>query len=142
VCAFGRFSFSFFGDQVPEYPGKLFFFCETEAAEGGETPITLSHVVYERMLKEWPEFVAQLQDKGLLYTRNLADGDDLTSAIGRGWQSTFLTEDRVEAEKRFCQNNQTKSSPDLSLSLSLTLTLPHTDRQTPTRRICLRKKQT
>jgi hypothetical protein len=86
--------------QVPEYPGKLFFFCETEAAEGGETPITLSHVVYERMLKEWPEFVAQLQDKGLLYTRNLADGDDLTSAIGRGWQSTFLTEDRVEAEKR------------------------------------------
>ncbi len=119
MCGRGGFFCFFFGDQVPEYPGKLFFFCEIEAAEGGETPIVLSHVVYERMLKEWPEFVAQLQDKGLLYTRNLTDGDDLTSAIGRGWQSTFLTEDRVEAEKRFCQNKQAKSSPDPSLSLSL-----------------------
>ncbi|CAM6049550.1 unnamed protein product [Sphagnum compactum] len=86
--------------QVPEYPGKLFFYCEVEPAEGGETPILLSHLIYERMAKEWPEFVEKLQKEGVLYTRVLPEGDDLSSAIGRGWQSTFLTTDRLEAEKR------------------------------------------
>jgi len=85
---------------VPEYPEKLFFYCEVEPAEGGETPILLSHLIYERMAKEWPEFVEKLQKEGVLYTRVLPEGDDLSSAIGRGWQSTFLTTDRLEAEKR------------------------------------------
>jgi hypothetical protein len=52
------------------------------------------------MAKEWPEFVEKLQKEGVLYTRVLPEGDDLSSAIGRGWQSTFLTTDRLEAEKR------------------------------------------
>lgn len=85
---------------MPEYPEKLFFYCEVEPAEGGETPILLSHLIYERMAKEWPEFVEKLQKEGVLYTRVLPEGDDLSSAIGRGWQSTFLTTDRLEAEKR------------------------------------------
>jgi alpha-ketoglutarate-dependent taurine dioxygenase len=86
--------------QVPEYPGKVFFYCEIEPAEGGETPILLSHLVYQRMEKEWPEFVQKLHQHGLLYTRILGAGDDPSSPIGRGWQSTFLTKDREEAEKR------------------------------------------
>jgi hypothetical protein len=52
------------------------------------------------MAKEWPEFVEKLQKEGVLYTRVLPEGDDLSSAIGRGWQSTFLTTDHLEAEKR------------------------------------------
>ncbi|KAI7734325.1 hypothetical protein M8C21_017030, partial [Ambrosia artemisiifolia] len=34
---------------VPVSPKKLFFFCEEEPGEGGETPIVLSHIVYEKM---------------------------------------------------------------------------------------------
>eukprot|EP00897_Mesotaenium_endlicherianum_P005114 jgi/Mesen1/4630/ME000239S03903 len=74
--------------QVPEYPAKLFFFCEVPPAEGGETPILLSHEVVQTMEARWPQFVRELREKGLVYTRVLGEGDDTTSAIGRGWQST------------------------------------------------------
>ncbi|KAF8027601.1 hypothetical protein BT93_E0494 [Corymbia citriodora subsp. variegata] len=55
--------------QVPEFPSKLFFFCEVEPGSGGETPIVLSHVIYERMREKYPEFVQQLEEHGLIYTR-------------------------------------------------------------------------
>nr|VDC71798.1 unnamed protein product [Brassica rapa] len=29
-------------DQVPEFPSKLFFYCEVEPNSGGETPLVLS----------------------------------------------------------------------------------------------------
>ncbi|KAJ8510206.1 hypothetical protein OPV22_000640 [Ensete ventricosum] len=86
--------------QVPEFPTKLFFFCEVEPGSGGETPIVLSHLVYERMKAKFPEFVARLEELGLIYTRVLGEGDDPSSPIGRGWQSTFLTKDRSVAEER------------------------------------------
>ncbi|KAJ0075548.1 hypothetical protein Patl1_33975 [Pistacia atlantica] len=86
---------------VPEFPSKLFFFCEVEPESGGETPIVLSHVVYERMKQRYPEFVEQLEQHGLLYTRVLGEEDDPSSPIGRGWKSTFLTEDKSLAEERF-----------------------------------------
>ncbi|XP_042517079.1 clavaminate synthase-like protein At3g21360 [Macadamia integrifolia] len=87
-------------DQVPEFPSKLFFFCEEEPASGGETPIVLSHLVYNRMRERYPEFVERLEELGLVYTRILGAADDPSSPIGRGWQSTFLTTDRRIAEER------------------------------------------
>ncbi|GAV66339.1 TauD domain-containing protein, partial [Cephalotus follicularis] len=86
--------------QVTEFPSKLLFFCEVEAASGGETPIVLSHIVYERMKERYPEFVERLEEHGLKYTRILGDDDDNSSAIGRGWKSTFLTDDKSVAEQR------------------------------------------
>lgn len=86
--------------QVPEFPSKLFFFCEVEPRVGGETPIVLSHVVYERMNEKYPEFVERLEKHGLLYVRVLGEGDDPSSPIGRGWKSTFLTDDKAVAEER------------------------------------------
>ncbi|KAF3790029.1 Clavaminate synthase-like protein [Nymphaea thermarum] len=86
--------------QVPEFPSKLFFFCEVEPREDGETPIVLSHLIYERMKEKYPEFVSRLEERGLIYTRVLGQGDDPSSPIGRGWQSTFLTTDRKVAEER------------------------------------------
>ncbi|CAN6441294.1 unnamed protein product [Victoria cruziana] len=86
--------------QVPEFPSKLFFFCEVKPREGGETPIVLSHLIYERMKDKYPEFVSRLEKHGLIYTRVLGQGDDPSSPIGRGWQSTFLTTDRKVAEER------------------------------------------
>lgn len=61
----------------------------------------LSHVVYERMKEKHPEFVQQLEEHGLIYIRVLGDCDDPSSAIGRGWKSTFLTDDKSVAEERF-----------------------------------------
>ncbi|CAL1378287.1 unnamed protein product [Linum trigynum] len=84
----------------PEFPMKLFFFCEVEPASGGETPIVLSHVVYERMKEKHPEFVARLEEEGLLYSRVIGEEDDTSSAIGRGWKSTFSTNDKEVAEQR------------------------------------------
>eukprot|EP01018_Ginkgo_biloba_P001997 Gb_02714 [translate_table: standard] len=86
--------------QVPEYPAKLFFFCEVEPAVGGETPIVLSHLVYKRMADQFPDFVRKLEEHGLIYIRILGESDDPSSPIGRGWQSTFLTKNKDEAEKR------------------------------------------
>ncbi|CAN1138845.1 Clavaminate synthase-like protein At3g21360 [Linum perenne] len=90
--------------QVPEFPSKLFFFCEVEPRIGGETPIVLSHVVYQRMKDKCPEFVSRLEELGLMYTRVLGEEDNPLSPIGRGWKSTFLTNDKSVAEERFkCQ---------------------------------------
>ncbi|XP_059457122.1 clavaminate synthase-like protein At3g21360 [Corylus avellana] len=86
--------------QVPEFPSKLFFFCEVEPGSEGETPIVLSHIVYERMKERYPEFVERLEEHGLLYTRVLGEDDDPSSPIGRGWKSTFLTTDKNVAEQR------------------------------------------
>ncbi|KAE9588077.1 putative TauD/TfdA-like domain-containing protein [Lupinus albus] len=86
--------------QVPEFPSKLFFFCEVEPGSGGETPIVLSHVVYERMKERYPEFVERLEKYGLLYIRVLGEDDNPSSPIGRGWKSTFLTTDKSVAEHR------------------------------------------
>ncbi|KAI3761594.1 hypothetical protein L1987_52014 [Smallanthus sonchifolius] len=44
-----------------EFPSKLLLFCEVEPEEGGETPIVLSHMVYDRMKQSHPEFVARLE---------------------------------------------------------------------------------
>ncbi|MBA0695042.1 hypothetical protein Goari_005279 [Gossypium aridum] len=86
--------------QVPEFPSKLFFFCEVEPGSGGETPIVLSHIVYEKMKEKYPEFVDRLEAHGLLYTRVLGEDDDPSSPIGRGWKSTFLTSNKAVAEER------------------------------------------
>ncbi|KAK1575333.1 hypothetical protein Q3G72_004567 [Acer saccharum] len=86
--------------QVPEFPSKLFFYCEVEPGSGGETPIVLSHVVYERMKERYPNFVEKLEEHGLIYTRVLGEDDDPSSPIGRGWKSTFLTNDKSVAKER------------------------------------------
>ncbi|KAK9690171.1 hypothetical protein RND81_09G109100 [Saponaria officinalis] len=86
--------------QVPEFPSKLFFFCEVEPKSGGETPIVLSHVIYQRMNERHPEFVQKLEEYSLIYTRVLGEGDNPESPIGRGWKSTFLTDDKSVAELR------------------------------------------
>ncbi|WCJ40877.1 2-oxoglutarate (2OG) and Fe(II)-dependent oxygenase superfamily protein [Euphorbia peplus] len=86
--------------HVLEFPSKLFFYCEVEPASGGETPFVPSHIVYERMKEKYPDFVDKLEKHGLLYIRVLDEDDDPLSVIGRGWKSTFLTDDKSVAEER------------------------------------------
>lgn len=89
--------------QVLKFPNKVFFFCEVEPKEGGETPILFSRIVYQRMKEAKPEFVKRLEEVGVRYTRVMPDGDDPTSAIGRGWQSTYGTNIKEEAEKKILE---------------------------------------
>ncbi|NP_001146576.1 Clavaminate synthase-like protein [Zea mays] len=86
--------------QVPTFPSKLFFFCEVEPKSGGETPVVPSHYVYKRMKEKFPGFVEKLEKDMIVYTRVLGEGDNPSSSIGRGWQSTFLTKDKAVAEER------------------------------------------
>ncbi|CAI5992541.1 unnamed protein product [Closterium sp. NIES-64] len=86
--------------QVPEYPTRLLFFCQVPPATGGETPILPSCELTRRLAVKHPSFIAQLRAKGLLYVRVLPEEDDPSSAIGRGWKSTFLTDSREEAEEK------------------------------------------
>lgn len=84
--------------QSPKYPKKLFFYCDVEPPSGGETPILLSHLVYQEMKKQCPDFVSQLEQKGIQYTRIMPEEDDPSTPIGRGWRSTYDVKSREELE--------------------------------------------
>jgi len=86
--------------QTPVYPSRLFFFCEQPAEQGGATPLCRSDVLFDRLLGEFPEFVADCESKGLLYTNIMPAENDPTSGMGRSWQSTFRAETREAAETR------------------------------------------
>lgn len=86
--------------QTPVYPSRLFFFCEQPAEQGGATPLCRSDVLFERLKEEFPEFVADCETKGLLYTNIMPAENDPTSGMGRSWQSTFRAENRESAEER------------------------------------------
>ncbi|MFT5322282.1 MAG: hypothetical protein ACI8P0_000117 [Planctomycetaceae bacterium] len=86
--------------QTPVYPSRLFFFCEQPAEQGGATPLCRSDVLFDRLLDEFPEFVADCETKGLLYTNIMPAENDPTSGMGRSWQSTFRAETREAAEQQ------------------------------------------
>lgn len=80
--------------QTPHPPTHLFFFCETPPERGGETPILVSAEVCAKLSQSHPQFMCELEEKGVQYVRYMPEHDDPTSAIGRGWRSTFMAKDR------------------------------------------------
>ncbi|XP_039116511.1 clavaminate synthase-like protein At3g21360 [Dioscorea cayenensis subsp. rotundata] len=85
---------------IKEFPTKVILFCEVPPPEGGETPFVTSWGVTERMLKEFPENVREMEEKGLRYSFTALSKNDTGSMRGRGWEDAFGTSDKVEAEKR------------------------------------------
>nr|AFK36473.1 unknown [Lotus japonicus] len=81
-------------------PKKVILFCETPPPEGGETPFVPSFRVTEKMLKEFPEEVKLMEEKGLKYSFTALSNNNTGSMRGRGWQDAFGTSDPIEAEKR------------------------------------------
>lgn len=101
--------------QVPSFPAKVFFHCDTPAETGGETPILPSWEICSRLEAKHPEFIRKLEE-GVRYIRVLPEEDDPSSAIGRGWKSTYATTDRAEVEARLASLNYTGTwLPDGSL---------------------------
>ncbi|XP_059175090.1 uncharacterized protein LOC131955129 [Physella acuta] len=86
--------------QVPVSPSILFFYCDIAPPCGGQTPLALSNVIYRSMLEKHPQFVRDLEEKKVQYTRVLPEFDDPDTPIGRGWRSTYQTDDRGVAEVR------------------------------------------
>ena len=86
--------------QVPNPPAYIMFYCDVPPEQGGETPIVLSNRVYKRFRDISAEFADRLEDKGVRYIRVMPGEDDETSAIGRSWRSTFLTDSRDDAEQK------------------------------------------
>jgi len=75
--------------HASSWPLHIFFFCETPATQGGETPIADSRKIYRGINEPLRERFA---DKQLMYVRNFGDG------LGLPWQSVFHTTERKEVD--------------------------------------------
>mmetsp|Transcript_8371 Transcript_8371/g.14189 ORF Transcript_8371/g.14189 Transcript_8371/m.14189 type:complete len:333 (-) Transcript_8371:150-1148(-) len=93
--------------QVPQPPTHLFFYCEIPTTSGGETPLLPSGEVCKQMCAKFPEFMNDIETHGVQYVRVMPMEDDPTSAIGRGWKSTFLTDSKEEAEAKLAELGST-----------------------------------
>jgi alpha-ketoglutarate-dependent taurine dioxygenase len=85
--------------QTPHPPTHVMFFCAVSPSIGGETPLLVSHEIYDRLQEQFPAIMEDLENTGVKYVRVLPVEDDHSSAIGRGWKSTFLCQTKGEAEK-------------------------------------------
>ena len=75
--------------QTPEPPTHLFFYCDEAPKEGGQTPILPSGEVCNKLYGLHSDTMNQIEKEGVRYVRYMSAEDDPTSAIGRGWKSTF-----------------------------------------------------
>jgi len=85
---------------LPVNPRALFFFCEIPPAADGETPILNSNRVYERLKEKNPQFIENLVNKKVRYTRVISDHEKCDRKYQRSWQEMYDTQNREEAEKR------------------------------------------
>jgi alpha-ketoglutarate-dependent taurine dioxygenase len=74
---------------------KIFFFCETAPARGGETPIADCRNVYARLSTEVRD---RFIEKKWMYVRNYGDG------FGLDWQTAFQTTSKETVEEH-CRRN-------------------------------------
>jgi len=89
-------------------PRALFFWCEIEPKEQGQTPILLSNRIIEKLSEKNPSFIKQLQEKKVRYIRFLKDKKLCKNEYQRSWQDTFSTDDRSLAEQRAYQTGTEK----------------------------------
>lgn len=80
------------------FPMKVFFYCETPPAEGGETPIADVRNVYERID---PTIRNEFETKGWSLIRNYGDG------FGLDWRESFHTENKADVEDYCLRNRMT-----------------------------------
>ncbi|AMP99733.1 hypothetical protein AY601_2855 [Pedobacter cryoconitis] len=81
-----------------KWPHLIFFFCQTPAEEGGETPIVDSRYILSQLN---PDIVRDFEKHGVKYTRYLSGA----KGIGKSWMDTFETTEKEVLEK-YCQENE------------------------------------
>jgi alpha-ketoglutarate-dependent taurine dioxygenase len=77
----------------PTFPLKIFFYCQTPAQQGGETPIGSTRNVSAKID---PAIRDRFLEKQILYVRNFGDG------FGLPWQTVFQTTDPAVVDA-YCQ---------------------------------------
>lgn len=80
-----------------QWPSRLYFYCDTPAQTGGETPIAWDRDVYPALPKDITD---AFEARRVLYVRNFDDDLDLP------WSEVFQTEDRSEVEA-YCRASGT-----------------------------------
>ena len=68
--------------HLPMHPSNIFFYCDLEPKEGGETQFCLSNEVYNQVKHKMPQLVEKLENKRLKYVRILPEEDDPNSLYG------------------------------------------------------------
>lgn len=96
------------------FPQKIFFFCLTPAASGGETPIADCRKIFQRIN---PKVRERFIEKGWKCVRNVGDG------LGLSWQTIFQTES-PEVVERECLRKGVKVEWKDDQRLRLTTVLP------------------
>ena len=86
--------------QTPNPPSYVFFYCETPATTGGQTPIIDSTAVYRFAKENHPEFIDTLLKHGARYIRTLPNQDDPSSPIGRSYQNSWGVQTPQELEEK------------------------------------------
>lgn len=71
-----------------KWPNKLFFSCLIPSVTGGETLLVDSREILKKMNKD---IVTEIQQRGIMYIRNLHGGG---LGMGPSWQDTFETDDK------------------------------------------------
>ena len=86
--------------QTPVSPSKLFFFCQTAAEQGGETPLCRSDMLFAKMQQVMPTLADKFEQLGIKYTNYMPAQDDANSGQGRSWKSTLSVDSRAAAEAK------------------------------------------
>ncbi|MFT4927983.1 MAG: alpha-ketoglutarate-dependent taurine dioxygenase [Phenylobacterium sp.] len=76
------------------WPNRIGFLCMVPPEQGGETPISCSHTLYNELPQE---IKTAFEQKQVMYVRNYVDVD-------LPWREVFQTEDPSDVE-RYCQDN-------------------------------------
>ena len=71
------------------WPSRIYFYCDTPAAQGGCTPIASERQFFPRLD---PAIKQRFIERKVMYVRNYGHGLDLT------WQDAFQTDDRAAVE--------------------------------------------
>lgn len=80
------------------WPMKVFFYCDTPALTGGDTPIADSRRIFKKIDSE---IVEKFREKQVKYVRNLG------LPLGMKWQEVFETNDKKKVEEN-CKENGMK----------------------------------
>jgi alpha-ketoglutarate-dependent taurine dioxygenase len=78
-------------------PRRIFFYCDTPASEGGETPIADCRTIYQKLD---PAIRTEFEMKQVRYVRNMHN----SQGFGKSWQQQFETDSKAVVETYLRQN--------------------------------------
>ncbi|CAK7219232.1 hypothetical protein SEUCBS140593_003821 [Sporothrix eucalyptigena] len=76
--------------RTNHFPEIVFFFSERVPEQGGQTPLLSSVELYDRLQQELPEFVRDLEEKGIIGRQYYpSKHDPEAAAVGYNWQDSY-----------------------------------------------------